>query len=269
MTEREYVLGTGDVEIRRLGVQHAAWRDIAAAAWDRAGIGRGHAVVDLGCGPGYATLDLAERVGPAGRVVAIDKSQRFLDHLRSQARSRGLANIECVECDLDIDALPAAGTDFVWSRWVFIFVRHPRALLEQARALLKPGGALVLHEYVDYASWRADPPAPEIEAFVQAVIASWHDEGGDANVAARLEGWLRDGGVADLRTEPIRRVVRPGDPGWRWLRSYLETGPARLVELGKLDPGAPARIMDDVRRLEGLRGATMTAPTVLEIIARA
>jgi len=154
-TEHEYVLGTGDVEIRRLGIQHAAWREIAQAAWDRAGIARGHTVVDLGCGPGYATLDLAERVGPGGRVIAIDKSRRFLDHLRAQAKVRGLSNIECLERDLDADPLPARCADHVWSRWVFIFVRHPRELLARATAMLRPGGALVLHEYVDYASWRA------------------------------------------------------------------------------------------------------------------
>jgi ubiquinone/menaquinone biosynthesis C-methylase UbiE len=267
--EREYVLGTGDIEIRRLGVQHEAWRDLAAAAWDRAGIRSGQTVVDLGCGPGYATLDLAARVGPKGRVIAIDRSRRFLDFLATQARARGLSNIECLERDLDQDPLPERCADHVWSRWVFIFLREPRALLVRVRRMLRPGGTLVLHEYVDYASWRSQPSSAELEAFVQAVMASWRAEGGDPNIAERLAAWLREDGVASLRTQRIQRVAQPGDPAWIWLRAYLESGPARLVELRHLDAGAPARILGAVETLEATPGATMTAPTVMEIIGPA
>jgi ubiquinone/menaquinone biosynthesis C-methylase UbiE len=76
--EKEYVLGTGDEELARLGLQHRAWRLRALAAWRAAEIGPGQTVLDVGCGPGYASLDLAEMVGPCGRVVALDKSERFL-----------------------------------------------------------------------------------------------------------------------------------------------------------------------------------------------
>lgn len=265
--EREYVLGTGDAEIRRLGIQHAAWREQAQAAWDNAGIAAGHTVVDVGCGPGYATLDLAQRVGPKGRVIAIDRSRRFLDHLLAQAQARGLRNIECLERDLDADALPQGCADHVWSRWVFIFVRGPRALLARVQKMLRPGGTLVLHEYSDYASWRSEPASAEIAAFVQAVMESWRAEGGDPNVAERLVQWLREDGITGLRIRPIQRVARPGEPAWGWLRSYLETGPARLVELGKLDPAAPGRLLAAVQALEAQPGARMMAPTVMEIVA--
>jgi len=56
--ERDYVLGTQDAEIARLGVQHRVWRPCMIDALDRAGITRGCRVVDVGAGPGFATLDL-------------------------------------------------------------------------------------------------------------------------------------------------------------------------------------------------------------------
>src|SRR5512145_1640514 len=105
-TERDYLLGTHDAELARLGLQHRVWRPRALDAWRRAGFTVGQTVLDIGCGPGHASLDLAEIVGPAGRVVALDRSRRFLDALEAARRQRGLANIATHELDLDEEPLP-------------------------------------------------------------------------------------------------------------------------------------------------------------------
>jgi SAM-dependent methyltransferase len=86
--ELEYVLGTADAEIRRLGMQHAVWRSDATRAWRIAGFRPGSTIIDVGCGPGFAALDLAELVGPTGRVHAIDQSARFTAYLDVQAAAR-------------------------------------------------------------------------------------------------------------------------------------------------------------------------------------
>ena len=91
--EREYVLGTNREELLRLGLQHQLWARYAADAWERAGFGPGKKLLDVGCGPGYASLDLAARVGTRGQVRAIDISERFIRHLQSQAQVRGLTSI--------------------------------------------------------------------------------------------------------------------------------------------------------------------------------
>jgi len=134
--ERDYVLGTNDEELARLGLQHRVWRPRALDAWRRAGFNVGHTLVDIGCGPGFAALDLAEIVGPSGRVVAIDRSRRFLDALEPAARARGLAQIEPLERDLDEAPLPALQADGAWARWVFAFVKRPRRLLERYNVAL-------------------------------------------------------------------------------------------------------------------------------------
>lgn len=64
MSEGDYVLGTDEGEIERLGLQHRVWRERMLGAFRRAGIAPGMRVVDVGAGPGYASLDLAGIVGP-------------------------------------------------------------------------------------------------------------------------------------------------------------------------------------------------------------
>src|SRR5512137_941250 len=101
--DNDYVLGTHDAEIERLGLQHRVWRPRALDAWQRAGLTAGQTVIDIGAGPGYASLDLAEIVGGTGRVMAVERSRRFLDALETMARQRGLANITTIEADV-VDA---------------------------------------------------------------------------------------------------------------------------------------------------------------------
>src|SRR5437867_13080004 len=76
--ERDYVLGTHDEELARLGLQHRVWRPVVLDCWQRAGITVGKRVLDVGAGPGYATVDLAEIVGPPGEVVALERSNKFV-----------------------------------------------------------------------------------------------------------------------------------------------------------------------------------------------
>ena len=96
----EYVLGTGSDESVRLGLQHRLWSESAHALWERAGLQPGQTVMDLGCGPGHASVDMAQIVGPRGRIIAIDESAGFLKQLRDQAESRRLTNIERVLGDV-------------------------------------------------------------------------------------------------------------------------------------------------------------------------
>src|SRR5688572_32380267 len=144
----DYVLGTNDEEVARLGVQHRVWRARAIDAWRRGGIAPGQSVIDLGCGPSYASLDLAELVGASGHVVAIDRSQRFLTVLREAAASRGFDHVTTIEADLDAVTLPEV-VDVIWCRWVAAFVNDPKRLLAKIHASLRPGGAFVSHEYFD------------------------------------------------------------------------------------------------------------------------
>src|SRR5687767_12333627 len=97
--EQEYVLGTHREELQRLGVQHRLWRALAYEGWERAGFGAARQLLDLGCGPGYATIDLAELAGDRASILAIDVSRRFLDHLEARCRELGIGNVECRQRD--------------------------------------------------------------------------------------------------------------------------------------------------------------------------
>jgi SAM-dependent methyltransferase len=266
-TTKDYVLGTHDEEIERLGLQHRAWRQRALDAWRSAGIGPGQTVLDVGCGPGYAALDLAKLVGPGGRVMAIDKSERFLRALDATCRERHIDNITAYLGDLDAGEFPDVIADRAWCRWVFAFVKNPRAVLARMAAALGPEGVIVVHEYFDYSTWRAAPPCSELEEFVSAVMASWRDNGGEPDIALWLPRWLEELGFELRSARPIIDVAEPHQLTWAWMAAFVEVGRRRLVDLGYLSARRSESIWQAFTALQATPGARMITPAVLEIVA--
>lgn len=268
--EKDYVLGTHDDEIERLGLQHRVWRPKTTDAWQRAGFTAGQTLIDVGCGPGYATLDLAEIVGPAGRVVGIDRSRRFLDYLESQQRIQGLGNVETIEIDLDdaglSDRLPR-NADGAWCRWVFAFVQNPRALLERITGALKPGGKLVIYEYFDYSTWRLLPRSPAQEMFVAKVMEAWRATGGEVEIGLSIPAWLGDLGFAMESARPLIDIVGPGHYIWQWPRAFVDVGVERMRELGSITPEEADEVRNALAEAERNPHALMVTPGVIEIIA--
>jgi SAM-dependent methyltransferase len=268
--DRDYVLGTHDDEIARLGLQHRAWRPRALDAWQRAGFTIGQTLLDIGCGPGHASVDLAEIVGPSGRVVAIDRSRRFLDALEDTRRRRGLDHLATHELDLDEAELPkvtAGGADGAWVRWVFAFVKRPRDLLTRLSGALRPGGVLVLHEYFDYSTWRMAPRSPELEEFVQVVMESWRTNGGEPDIGLELPRWLAELGFETKSLRPLIEIVPATNFLWHWPTSFIHVSLARLVNLGHLSQERAEAIAQAIAACEAAPHTLMITPAVLEIIA--
>ena len=266
--DRDYVLGTHDDEIARLGMQHDVWRERAIDAWQRAGIAPGHTVLDVGCGPGFAALDLAGIVGTHGRVLAVDRSRRFLESLVRLSREREIHWIEGFEQDLDHGDLPGDGrADAAWCRWVFAFVQNPRALLGRIARALRPGGALVFHEYFDYSTWRLAPRSPMFEEFVAVVMASWRASGGEPDIALDLPAWLPQEGFTIRSVRPIVEVVSPASPWWQWPRAFVEVNLQRLVSMGRLERDQASAILEEFVLAEQDPTRLIVTPGVLEVVA--
>jgi ubiquinone/menaquinone biosynthesis C-methylase UbiE len=101
----------------------------------------GDQVLDVGCGFGDTAIKLAERVGPAGRVVGLDCCEAFLAYGREDAAKRGLTNVSFVEADALFETFEPE-YDFVFSRFGTMFFANPVAGLKNMRRALKPGGVM-------------------------------------------------------------------------------------------------------------------------------
>ncbi len=265
--EREYALGTGDAEIVRLGIQHKLWSADAFAAWERAGIRAGQTVLDIGCGPGYTTRDLAGLVTASGRVVAIDESARFVEYLKERQKSAGDTTVDARVGDVQRLDLPGGSFDAAYQRWVLCFVKDPEAVIRGIAHALKPGGVFVSQDYTHYEGIQLAPPSTPFRRFATVVAEAWREHGGDTEVGLRLPAWLTRHGLSPVEIAPLHRIARPGSQLWKWPSIFIETYGPKLVEEGRLTREEHRALVDDWKAHESDPAAFFCSPPMATIIA--
>ena len=266
-TERDYVLGTHDEEISRLGLQHRVWRPVALDCWQRAGITVGSRVLDLGAGPGYAAVDLAEIVGPMGKIVALERSSNFVRALQERCRARDLGNVQIHELDLMTDSLPEGPYDFSWCRWVASFVTDPALLVQKLGRVMRTGSVAIFHEYAHYLTWRFVPDCRIRNAShkrskrvgrprVEKPISVWTCQFISRRMAL-FYGRPCPGSIASDRATTCGNGPGPlSRSDWPGYKSWVASMPLSPIESGRKWPRPGAN-----------PNALMITPLVLEIVA--
>lgn len=169
------------------------------------------AIVDLGCGVGGPTLQLAELV-PDGSIVAIDRHEPSIERLRSAVAARGLEQrVHAVVGDMARPELAPGSVDLVWSEGA-LYILGLRDALRVCRDLLRPGGYLAFTEAV----WRKADPPPEVRAI-------FDEDCPDMGRAVDVVPVIRDGGF-----ELGGHFTLPDEAWWDDFYTPME---ARIAEL--------------------------------------
>ncbi len=111
------------------------------------GVTPGMTVADVGAGTGLFTRSLAEKVGPTGKVYAVDIAPRFLEHIAAEAKKRGQTNVITVLGSQDTTNLPRDSVDLAFLCDVYHHLEQPEKTLASIRQALKPRGELVVVDF--------------------------------------------------------------------------------------------------------------------------
>src|SRR5215471_18264489 len=169
------------------------------------GVTRGWHCLEVGGGGGSVTTWLADRVGPAGRVLVTDIDPRHLEALR-------LPNVEVRRHDVQTDPLPDSAFDLIHLRLVLVHLPDWRHVLTRLLAALKPGGWLVDEEF-DSESMSADPNVGTGEVLLPTHVGMGRlmaGSGFDRRCGRQLFARFREAGFADVEAEGSVFMVQPG-----------------------------------------------------------
>jgi SAM-dependent methyltransferase len=263
----EYPLGTDPLEVERLGFQHRIWSPITDAFFERLGVRPGMRVLDLGCGPGFVSLELAERVGPTGEVVALDEAQHWTEWLAQKAKERGLPNLRTVTSRIEKADLQEASFDLVFSRWVFSFLSDPSAVAKLVARFLKPGGLLAIEDY-NHEGVSIFPESDGFRAVVRATRALYKSHGGDQFVMGRIPAIFAAAGLETVEIRPNVICGGPQSGAFRWADSFFPRFSAIYEQKGLMSAAERKLFLAEWEARKQDPHAIFYSPMVVDAVGR-
>ncbi|MFI9628565.1 methyltransferase domain-containing protein [Streptomyces sp. NPDC052042] len=222
------------------------WRTAAnSAAYLIGELRPGMSVLDVGCGPGTITADLAALVAP-GRVTAVDTSREVLARAAEVASERGLDGIEFATGDVEALDFPDDSFDVVHAHQVLQHVADPVRALSEMRRVCRPGGIVAARDS-DYAAMTWYPEVPGLDSWLDVYGRVARANGGEPDAGRRLLSWARRAGFTDIApTAAAWCFATPESRAWwsgLWADRTVDSDYARsAVTGGHADAGELAAI---------------------------
>ncbi|OCB58825.1 methyltransferase type 11 [Mycobacterium malmoense] len=205
----------------------------------------GLSVLDVGCGPGTITADLAARVAP-GPVTAVDQSADVLGAARAEVQHRGLSNVTFATADVHRLDFADGSFDVVHAHQVLQHVGDPVAALREMKRVCAPGGVVAARD-ADYAGFIWFPQLPALDRWRHLYQRAARANRGEPDAGRRLLSWARQAGFSDVTpTGSVWCYATPATREWwggmwadrivgsRIARDLLRLGWATAAELEEI-----------------------------------
>jgi len=224
---------------------------LGALAIDSAAPLAGERAVDVGCGCGASTLELAKRVGSGGAVLGVDISAPMLARARERARTQALSWASFAESDATSHAF-GGDADLVFSRFGTMFFADPAAAFANLRRALRAGGRLCLLTWRRFEEneWGRVPLEAALSVLGPQPPAPPPNSPGPYSLAAepRVRELLAAAGFTDVVLQPVDRALEVSTTGIDEAVAFsLQAGPAARVMLNA-DADTVARVSAAVRK---------------------
>jgi SAM-dependent methyltransferase len=165
--------------------------------------------IDLGCGGGEVTFELARLVGPTGHVTGLDMDDVKLALAREDAAARGLSHVEFRAADVNEWNEPAA-YDLVYCRFLLEHLSSPIDLLRRMWAAVKPGGTIAV-EATDFDGEFSEPPSRAFELHQRFYRALVDRRGGDPTAGRTMLRSFIEAGIPRPGIRLVQRVDSEGE----------------------------------------------------------
>ena len=190
----------------------------------------GMSVLDVGCGPGTITADLADRVGPTGRVTGLETGEAALAAARAEVELRGATNVDLVAGDVLALDVPDDSFDVVHAHQVLQHVDDPVRALAEMRRVCRPGG-LVAARDSDYSAFTWFPEVAELDRWLEVYLAVARANDAEPDAGRRLLSWARAAGLTDVTAgSSTWCFATPADRAWwggLWADRVVDSALAR------------------------------------------
>ena len=204
-----YALKDGSSGRKREQLLSKVLQPTSHAFFQKAGIRTGMNGLDLGCGGGDTTLQLAELVGSQGRVKGIDIDPVKMEIARQEAAQHGIDWVTYDQRDLR-HWHESGNYDFIYARFLLVHLQDPKNILVKVHNSLKKDG-IALMEEVDINRHYCHPYCYAFDRYVELYSKVLRRRGGNATLGASLPDLFRESGLEEVRAQLIQPIFLQGE----------------------------------------------------------
>jgi ubiquinone/menaquinone biosynthesis C-methylase UbiE len=260
-----YVIRGGRAGYERLQLLARDRWPTTRALFARAGVGAGMRCIDLGCGGGEVTFEIARLVAPEGAVIGVDMDEVKLALAREAAAERGITNVEFRALNVNEWDEPAT-YDVVFSRFLLQHLSQPVALLRRMWVAVRPGGVIIVED-ADFDGWCYHPANEGFDFFLRTyreVIRRW---GGDHATGRKLYAYFLDAGIPDAHVDLVT-PLHLADEGKTLPLSTLEATAAAVLAEGLASEDELTAARESLAALTADPHSLIAGPRVFQVWAR-
>ena len=192
---------------------HASRTVANSAAYLIPHLRRGARVLDVGCGPGTITADLATRVAP-GVVIGVEPTPGPLEDARAHAAAVGVENVTFAVGDVYALDFPDGAFDVVHAHQVLQHLGDPIAALREMLRVCAPNGVVAARD-ADYAAMTWYPADPRLDRWLTIYRAIAHGNGAEPDAGRRMLAWANAAGAAEVTASAsVWCYATPDDRAW-------------------------------------------------------
>ncbi|MEO5723974.1 MAG: methyltransferase domain-containing protein [Ilumatobacteraceae bacterium] len=211
----------------------------------------GHQVLDIGCGSGGTTIELARMVGSTGEAVGVDIAPAMVAAARRLAGGLGLENVRFLHADAQVSQIAEGRFDDAFSRFGVMFFDDPGSAFRNIRAMLKPGGQLAFScwQNIFANEWMFIPGSAVIAVTGSLPPMPAEGQPGPFSLSdpTLIRAVLSDAGFTDVEVTPLNQVlVAPAAGVDSMVELSQRVGPVRETLLDA-DPETATKVLAAVR----------------------
>ncbi len=261
VVERYVIRGGREGYDRLLLLARASWPD-TAALFGRAGLRPGMKCIDLGCGGGEVTFEIARLVEPGGSVTGVDMDEVKLGLARKAAVERGVGNVEFLAGNVNEWHEPNA-YDVVYARFLLQHVSQPVNVLRRMWAAVRSGGRVIVED-PDFDGWCCHPPNAGFDFFVRAYAEVIRRRGGDHASGRKMYQYFLEAGIPAPQVALVQSVAVSGE-GKELAWSTLDATGEAIVSEGVATSGELAAALASLRQFTDDDTTLIARPRVFQL----
>lgn len=204
-----YIIRGGIEGKKRLEVLARVMWPTTSCLLEEAGVVPGMNCLDLGCGGGDVTVQLAALTGPHGRVTGVDMDAIKLELAQRNATQDGLENVEFRKLKVQ-DWIEESQYDCVYSRFLLSHLTDPLQVLHRMLRAVRPGG-LALLEDIDFGGHFCEPRCQAFDTYARLYRLAAKKQGADPDIGPKLYGMMLDAGWQDVHVKVVQPIFTSGE----------------------------------------------------------